>query len=205
MINILCRRKRNKYPTWGVRPQGWNSKELTGARTSGGVCGLIRRNAKNLTKTWHWLKGLEIGPWTSVHKKTGGAWLSSARVVRCWVKSRNERNPYTMLPAFRMGTHSRLPRTTRRKAGMTSSHHAPYVLGYTRTTMGWTEGSEAARWSKTQKSSLSSDWRLKFAFMKPELLVMAGQHTAVNTFPGLVHTARHTMRVGNTRSLWANF
>ena len=67
---------------------------------------------------------------------TGGAWLSSARVVRCWVKSRNERNPYTMLPAFRMGTHSRLPRTTRRKAGMTSSHHAPYVLGYTRTTMG---------------------------------------------------------------------
>ena len=56
---------------------------------------------------------------------------------------------------------------------MTSNHHALYVLGYTRTT----------------------------AFMKPELLVMAGQHTAVNTFPGLVHTARHTMRVGDTRSL----
>ena len=68
--------------------------------------------------------------------RTGAAWLSSARVVRCWVKSRNERNPYTMLPALRMGTHSRLPRTTRRKAGMTSSHHAPYDLGYTRTTMG---------------------------------------------------------------------
>ena len=30
---------------------------------------------------------------------TGGAWLSSARVVRCWVKSRNERNPRSMLPA----------------------------------------------------------------------------------------------------------
>ena len=40
--------------------------------------------------------------------------------------------------------------------------------------------------------------------MKPELLVMAGQHTAVNTFPGLVHTARHTMRVNNTRSQWFN-
>ena len=31
---------------------------------------------------------------------TGGAWLSSARVVRCWVKSRNERNPHPMLPAL---------------------------------------------------------------------------------------------------------
>ena len=40
--------------------------------------------------------------------------------------------------------------------------------------------------------------------MKPELLVIANQHVAVNTFPGLVHTARHTMRVGNTRSPWGN-
>ena len=54
---------------------------------------------------------------------------------------------------------------------------------------------------QNSKSSLSSDCRLKFAYMKPELLVMAGQHTAVNTFPGLVHTARHTMRVGDTQSL----
>ena len=38
--------------------------------------------------------------------KTGGAWLSSARVVRCWVKSRNERNPYLLLPA-RKGGNSR--------------------------------------------------------------------------------------------------
>ena len=50
------------------------------------------------------------------------------------------------------------------------------------------------------KGSPSSDCGLKPARMKSELLVMAGQHTAVNTFPGLVHTARHTMRVGNTRS-----
>ena len=40
--------------------------------------------------------------------------------------------------------------------------------------------------------------------MKSELLVIADQHAAVNTFPGLVHTARHTMRVGNTRSLKLN-
>ena len=102
------------------------------------------------------------------------------------------------------GTLIWLPVINRRKVGTTSNHHALYVLGYTRTTMAITKRSETARWSKTQKSSLSSDWRLKFVYMKLELLVMAGQHTAVNTFPGLVHTARHTMRVGNTRSLWAN-
>ena len=79
--------------------------------------------------------------------------------------------------------------------GTTSNHHAPNTLGYTRTTMAITEGSEAVKWSETQKGSLSSDCRLKLAYMKMELLVMAGQHTAVNTFPGLVHTARHTMRV----------
>ena len=54
------------------------------------------------------------------------------------------------------------------------------------------------------KSRLSSDRRLKPACVKSELLVIADQHAAVNTFPGLVHTARHTMRVGNTRSLYSN-
>ena len=50
------------------------------------------------------------------------------------------------------------------------------------------------------KTGLSSDCRLKLACMKLELLVIANQNVAVNTFPGLVHTARHTMRVGNTQS-----
>ena len=50
------------------------------------------------------------------------------------------------------------------------------------------------------KSRPSSDRRLKPACVKSESLVIADQHAAVNTFPGLVHTARHTMRVGNTRS-----
>ena len=83
---------------------------------------------------------------------------------------------------------------------MTSNHHAPYVLGYTRATMGSTKGSEAARWSQSHKAALSSDCRLQLACMKSELLVIADQHAAVNTFPGLVHTARHTTRVCNTRS-----
>ena len=83
---------------------------------------------------------------------------------------------------------------------MTSNHHAPYDLGYTRATMDGTTGSEAATWSKSHKTILSSDCRLQFACMKQESLVIADQHAAVNTFPGLVHTARHTTRVGNTRS-----
>ena len=63
-----------------------------------------------------------------------------------------------------------------------------------------TKGSEAVRWSKSQKAILSSDCRLQLAYMKLELLVIANQNVAVNTFPGLVHTARHTMGVGNARS-----
>ena len=54
------------------------------------------------------------------------------------------------------------------------------------------------------KNGLSSDCRLQLACMKLELLVIADQHAAVNTFPGLVHTARHTMRAGNTRSQYPN-
>ena len=79
---------------------------------------------------------------------------------------------------------------------MTSSQHGPYVQGYTRATMGRTKGCESASWSQSLKAVLSSDCRLQLACMKPELLVTAGQHTAVNTFPGLVHTARHVMKVG---------
>ena len=83
---------------------------------------------------------------------------------------------------------------------MTSNHHAPYGLGYTRATMVLTERGEAARWSKAQKWHLSSDCSLQLDYMKLESLVIAGQHTAVNTFPGLVHTARHTTKVIHTRS-----
>ncbi len=83
---------------------------------------------------------------------------------------------------------------------MTSNHHAPYDLGYTRATMDGTKGCETARLSQSQKAIPSSDCRLQPACMKPESLVIADQHAAVNTFPGLVHTARHTTRVCNTRS-----
>ncbi len=99
-----------------------------------------------------------------------------------------------------VGTLAELPVTNRRKVGMTSSHHGPYVQGYTRATMDETERGKAARWSKSQKIVRSSDWSLKPDSMKVESLVIAHQHGAVDTFPGLVHTARHTIRVGGTRS-----
>ena len=129
---------------------------------------------------------------------TDAAWLSSARVVRCWVTSRNERNPYCQL--LRKSTLARLPLTKRRKVGTTSNHHAPYILGYTRNTMAVNRGKQSREAEQTPKSRPSSDCRLQLACMKSESLVIADQHAAVNTFPGLVHTARHAMGVGAARS-----
>ena len=83
---------------------------------------------------------------------------------------------------------------------MTSNHHAPYDLGYTRATMVTPKRSELARVSKSQKSHPSSDCSLQLDYMKLESLVIANQNVAVNAFPGLVHTARHAMGVGNARS-----
>ena len=87
----------------------------------------------------------------------------------------------------------------RRKVGMTSSHHGPYGLGYTRATMAGTEGCKGASRSQSQKTCRSPDWSLQLDSMKSESLVIADQHAAVNTFPGLVHTARHTMGADSTR------
>jgi hypothetical protein len=79
---------------------------------------------------------------------------------------------------------------------MMSSQHGLYIRGYTHATMVHTMGREAVRRSQSCKVYHSSDCRLQLAYMKSELLVTAGQHTAVNTFPGLVHTARHVTGVG---------
>ena len=84
--------------------------------------------------------------------------------------------------------------------GTTSNHHAPYDLGYTRNTMAVNKGMQSREAERTPKSRPSSDRRLQPACVKLELLVIADQNAAVNTFPGLVHTARHTMGAGNTRS-----
>ena len=87
---------------------------------------------------------------------------------------------------------------------MTSSPHGPYDWGYTRTTMATTKGSETVKWSQSPKTIPSSDWSLQLDSMKQESLVIVDQNATVNTFPGLVHTARHAMEVSSTRIGWPN-
>ncbi len=79
---------------------------------------------------------------------------------------------------------------------MTSNHHALYDLGYTRTTMALNKEKQDREVEQNSETTSSSDCRLQLACTKSELLVIVDQHATVNTFPGLVHTARHTMRAG---------
>ncbi len=78
---------------------------------------------------------------------------------------------------------------------MTSSQHGLYAWGYTRATMAGTKGCKLVRGSESQKTGLSSDRGLQLDLVKAESLVIPDQHAGVNTFPGLVHTARHTTKV----------
>ncbi len=110
---------------------------------------------------------------------TGAAWLSSARALRCSVKSANERNPHHMLYF-----HVRLPVINRRKVGMTSNQHGPYAWGHTHNTMAYTNRSEAAMWSESEKISLSSDCSLQLDYMKLESLVNVYQSWHVEYVPG---------------------
>ena len=87
---------------------------------------------------------------------------------------------------------------------MTSNHHAPYVLGYTRATMAGTKRRRDREVERISKAGPSSDCSLQLDYMKLESLVIANQNVAVNTFPGLVHTARHTTEVGGARSWQIN-
>ena len=87
---------------------------------------------------------------------------------------------------------------------MMSSQYVPYVQGYTRVTMAGTKGCQPARGSQSQKTGPSSDWSLQLDSMKEESLVIVDQNATVNTFPGLVHTARHAMEVSSTQIGWPN-
>ena len=70
--------------------------------------------------------------------------------------------------------------------------------------MAHTEGGQLAKASESQKVRRSPDWSLQLDSMKSESLVIVDQNATVNTFSGLVHTARHTMGVGCTRSGLSN-
>ena len=91
-----------------------------------------------------------------------------------------------------------LPVGSRRKVRMRSDHHGTYELGYTRATMVTTKSSKVVKLSKSQKSYLSSDCTLQLECMKLKLLVIVNQHVTVNSFPGLVHTARQIMGIDFT-------
>ena len=140
--------------------------------------------------------------WTCIPAKAGGlrgwstgaAWLSSARAVRCWVKSRNERNPYG-----RLHVSGQTATINVEEGGEDVKSARPLHPGrHTRYNGRKQRVANRRRGANLIKPDLSSDGRLQLACLKVELLVTVGQHTTVNTFPGLVHTARHTTKVGNT-------
>src|SRR5699024_4253248 len=83
-----------------------------------------------------------------------------------------------------VGTHEKLPGLTRRKVGMTSNHHAPYVQGFTHATMVDTMGSDNVRWSEYLNVGLSSEWALHIDPMKSESLVIADQQCCGEYVPG---------------------
>src|ERR1700733_10554978 len=134
----------------------------------------------------------------------GGAWLSSARVVRCWVKSRNERNPRSMLPARNGGDSWETAGVNSEEGGDDVKSSCPLCPGLHTCYNGWDNAMQCRKVERTAKPSLSSDRRLQLACVKSESLVNANQHVALNTFPGLVHTARHVMGAGHARSRYAN-
>ena len=135
---------------------------------------------------------------------TGAAWLSSARVVRCWVKSRNERNPRLQLPAGLAGHSEGTAGDKPEEGGDDVKSSWPLRVGLHTCYNGGDSGQRHSDVMLIPKSRLSSDRSLQFGYVKLESLVIVEQHATVNTFPGLVHTARHTMGVSCSRSRCAN-
>ncbi len=133
--------------------------------------------------------------------ETGAAWLSSARVVKCWVKSRNERNPLSFVASGPAGNSKETASDKLEEGGDDVKSSWPTRPGLHTCYNGiYTKRSDLARASGPHKVCRSPDWSLQLDSMKSESLVIVDQNATVNTFPGLVHTARHTMGVGCKRS-----
>ena len=124
--------------------------------------------------------------------------VSSCREMLGSVPQRAQ--PLSSVAIIKLGTLWRLPVSKRRQVGMTSSPPGPYEQGITSSTMAGTESCDTVRWGQSQKAGLRSEWSLQLDSVKVETLVIADQHAAVNTFPGLVNTARHTTGVDWSRS-----
>ncbi len=149
-------------------------------------------------------RSLETETFSSAGSRTGAAWLSSARVVRCWVKSRNERNPRLQLPSGNAGHSGETAGDMPEEGGDDVKSSWPLRAGLHTCYNGGDNGPRRGDPEPIPRSRLSSDCTLQLECMKLESLVIADQHAAVNTFPGLVLTARHTMGVGFTRRRCAN-
>ena len=140
---------------------------------------------RSTTETW----------WPARASCTGAAWLSSARVVRCWVKSRNERNPRVLLSSL-----DRLPCDNGEEGEDDVKSGWPLWPGLHTYYNARHKGKQYREVEQIPKTGPSSDRRLQLACVKVESLVIADQHAAVNTFPGLVHTARHITKACCSRS-----
>jgi hypothetical protein len=124
--------------------------------------------------------------------------------VRCWVKSRNERNPHLQLPSGYAGHSEGTAGDKPEEGGDDVKSSWPLRAGLHTCYNGSDNGMLRREPVPILKSCLSSDCTLQLECMKAESLVIVDQHATVNTFPGLVHTARHTMGVGFTLSRCAN-
>ena len=124
--------------------------------------------------------------------------------MRCWVKSRNERNPCLPLPTGNAGHSGETAGDKPEEGGDDVKSSWPLCPGLHTCYNGRYNGKQSREGEQILKAVPSSDWSLQLDSMKVESLVIADQHAAVNTFPGLVHTARHITKAGCTRSRRAN-
>ena len=124
----------------------------------------------------------------------------SARVVKCSATSRNERNPYPLLPANFSGNSKETASDKLEEGGDDVKSSWPLRPGAAHVLqMAHTKRSDLAS-SGPHKVRRSPHFSLQLDSMKSESLVIVDQNATVNTFPGLVHTARHTMGSGCKRT-----
>ena len=114
--------------------------------------------------------------------------------MRCWVKSRNERNPHPLLLTGNAENSEETAGDKPEEGGDDVKSSWPLWVGLHTSYNGRYRGLPTREGEPIPvKAGRSPDCSLQLDCMKSESLVIADQHVAVNTFPGLVHTARHTM------------
>ena len=126
----------------------------------------------------------EMEPFSSAGPETGAAWLSSARVVRRWVKSRNERNPRSQLPARHGGDSGGTAGVKPEEGGDDVKSSRPLRPGRHTCYNGRDRGGRGSNAEAIPKPVLSSDCRLQLDGMKLELLVIVDQHCHGEYVPG---------------------